>query len=219
MIPPLLNITTEEWIEHHHRALIGGGEARGLRWRGIRIQKFPVDLLMLQEAIWDRRPGVIIEIGTKFGGSAVFMADMMGLYRWEYLVITVDKNHDLYPLAHDHVAKVTGLSQSADTAQRVRGIVDRRVAPTMVVHDGGHAADQVAADLRLYADMVSAGQLLVVEDTIIDQLSPDGPIGFAAGPLTAVNQFLQENPSFRRVDKYDRFRLSYNHGGWLERIT
>lgn len=70
----------------------------GTTYRGVRTYKWPLDAWVYQELIWRVKPDVIVEIGTKFGGSALMLADMMQTMRgtgvWvDPLVITVDVDH------------------------------------------------------------------------------------------------------------------------------
>ena len=44
-------------------------------WLGTRIQKLPLDLMVYQEILHERRPDVVIETGTLEGGSARFFAN------------------------------------------------------------------------------------------------------------------------------------------------
>lgn len=58
-------------------------------WLGAHVVKCPFDLWMYQEILFRTRPDVIIETGTFFGGSALYMAslcDLLGNGR----VITID---------------------------------------------------------------------------------------------------------------------------------
>lgn len=50
------------------------------KWLGYPIQKYPSDLFLYQEIIYDIQPDVIIECGTCNGGSALFLC-------WSFLPI------------------------------------------------------------------------------------------------------------------------------------
>ena len=43
-------------------------------WLGISIAKCPLDLHIYQEIIFELKPNVIIECGTAYGGSALYLA-------------------------------------------------------------------------------------------------------------------------------------------------
>ena len=59
-------------------------------WLGVPIWKNPCDLLILQELIHKVRPEIIVETGTKFGGSALFFASIFELMGSNGKVITID---------------------------------------------------------------------------------------------------------------------------------
>ena len=46
-------------------------------YRGVPIQKFPFDYVIYQMIINEVKPDLIIEIGTMYGGSALYFADLM----------------------------------------------------------------------------------------------------------------------------------------------
>ena len=48
-------------------------------WMGRPIIKFPSDIVLLQEIIWDIKPDLIIETGIAHGGSLIFNAAMLAL--------------------------------------------------------------------------------------------------------------------------------------------
>lgn len=50
-----------------------------MTWMGIPIQKNPCDLWIYQELIYRIKPTVIIETGTLFGGSALYLAHLLDL--------------------------------------------------------------------------------------------------------------------------------------------
>src|SRR5215216_2891119 len=59
-------------------------------WLGTKIQKNPLDLMVLQDIFFEKRPNTIIECGTYYGGSAHYMASLMDLLKIDGKVITID---------------------------------------------------------------------------------------------------------------------------------
>jgi cephalosporin hydroxylase len=87
----------------------------------------------------------------------------------------------------------------------------------MVVLDSDHTAAHVFAELTLLAPLVTPGCYLVVEDTIVNgnPVLPD----FGPGPAEAVARYLALEPSLFVVDRdREKFRLTFNPGGYLRRI-
>ena len=59
-------------------------------WMGRPIIKYPQDIAIMQELIWDIRPDLIIETGIAHGGSIIFSSSMMELLGNNGKVIAVD---------------------------------------------------------------------------------------------------------------------------------
>src|SRR5881227_2825119 len=71
-------------------------------WLGVQVQKLPLDLWMMQEIIVETRPEVILECGTKFGGSALFFASVFDqIGAGEVVTIDVDMSR-VEPRARSH---------------------------------------------------------------------------------------------------------------------
>ena len=51
----------------------------GSRWFGIDTLQAPLDAVALQEAIFQLKPDLVIEIGTECGGSAIFIGELLRL--------------------------------------------------------------------------------------------------------------------------------------------
>jgi cephalosporin hydroxylase len=85
----------------------------------------------------------------------------------------------------------------------------------MVFLDSDHTREHVLAELRSYADFVTPGSYLVVEDTNLN----DHPVvaGFGDGPMEAVEDFLAERDDFVSDPDAEKFLLTFNPGGYLRR--
>ena len=78
-------------IEQFHRLYYHSHEQtwQNTRFLGVNVWKTPLDLWLYQELIHELRPDAVIETGTKYGGSAYYLArlfDLIGHGR----VITID---------------------------------------------------------------------------------------------------------------------------------
>src|SRR6266581_1899048 len=62
-------------IDAFHRIYYDSRVWTSTYWRGHRIEKFPTDLVTYQEILADVRPKLVVECGTRFGGSALFLGD------------------------------------------------------------------------------------------------------------------------------------------------
>jgi cephalosporin hydroxylase len=183
-------------------------------WLGTPVLKCPLDLWVYQELLAELRPAVIVELGTYRGGSALFFAQICELLEAGE-VITIDAVPAPVP-DHDRITYVTGSSVSLRSVARVRAAIDGR-GPVMVVVDSNHTRDHVLAELRLYADLVTVGSYLVVEDTNINGhpvLPGNGP-----GPTEAVAAFLREDDRFEVDRSREKHLITMHPGGFLRRAS
>lgn len=181
---------------------------------GTPILKNPVDLLAYQQIIFDTMPEVIIETGTCYGGSALFLAHQCELLGRGH-VITIDREQRT-PVVPEHrrLTYVTGDSTAPETIQTVANLVgDFR---GLVILDSDHARDHVLREMHAYQRFVAPGAYLIVEDTNIN----GHPIykGYGPGPWEAVEVFLEDNPADWEVDTEREFLGTYNPRGYLKRV-
>jgi cephalosporin hydroxylase len=187
-----------------------------VRWMGHPIWQNVLDLWVMQEALVEVRPALVIECGTNRGGSAMYYANLMDLMgSGEVISIDVTSMHEL---SHPRVTWMLGGSTSAAVVERVRARVERTRGPVFVVLDSDHSQVHVRRELELYAPLVTRGSYCLVQDGVIDTLP-----AFAAGrpgPLPAVAEFLRHDPRFAIDEaRCSRFLISHHPKGWLRRIT
>lgn len=177
-------------------------------WRGLSILKFPNDLLLYAQAIHEKRPEVIVEIGTKFGGSALYFTDMMEIDGIPPKVITIDIK-DQVVKKDPRITYLLGSSLDQAIIEQVKEMTEGK--QTMVVIDGNHGRVHVKNELHQYRTIVSVGQYMVVEDCYIDR--------GLYGPGMARDWFMARYKGFvkREVDK--RYLIGISMGGWLERTS
>ncbi len=190
-----------------------------ISWLGVPTRKMLADLWVYQEIIHECRPDCIVEIGSLFGGSALFMAnvcDMIGHGQ----ILSIDISRDIYQVSHPRITELTGDCCAPEIVEQIRSLVGS--GSVMVIHDADHTKTAVMRDLGHYAQFVTAGQYLIVEDGIVDlfnplrsrlaQAYPDG------GPLPAVHRFLKQNADLFELDMTrERFLLTSNPKGYLRR--
>jgi cephalosporin hydroxylase len=185
-------------------------------WLGIKTEKCPLDLWMYQEIIASTRPDLIIETGTQYGGSALFMASMCDMIGHGE-VMTIDVNDRPDRPSHPRISYRQGSSTAADVVAEATGrasAADR----VMVVLDSDHSKAHVVDELRSLSPLVTPGCYLIVEDTIIN----GNPVldEFGPGPAEALEVYLAESPGLFIVDrKKERFHMSFNVGGYLRRVS
>ena len=191
-------------------------------WMGIRTQKNPCDMWMMQQLIYEVRPDVIIEAGTFRGGSALYFAQMletMGLKDSKIITIDIVDNcqeASKHPIWQKRVEFLHGSSTDPGILRRIHKQVGGK--KVMVVLDSDHSYAHVIQELRLYGPLVSHDSYLVVEDTNLDAV-PVTP-GYL-GPMTAVLEFLasEAGKEFAPDVSREAMVLTFNPGGWLKRTT
>jgi len=185
-----------------------------IRWMGKKASKFPSDAWILQEIIYETKPDVIVEIGNLFGGSTLFLANMLDILG-KGRVIAIDIDHSLVDFEHQRIARITGDANSSTVLSKVRHLI----GPTetaMVVEDSSHTFKNTLSVLRNYSRFVKKGMYFIVEDGICRYpFIEDGP---KPGPYEAVHEFLRENEDFVIDKTREKFILTYNPDGYLKRV-
>jgi len=194
----------------------GVADGRGtitLSWFGYRTLKSPLDLWTYQEILVETRPDLVVECGTRFGGSAYYIASLLDLIG-HGRVVTVDIDAMAGRPVHPRITYVHGSSTDPAIVAGVRAAADgKRV---MVILDSDHAAAHVAAELAAYHDLVTIGCYLIVEDTNVNghPVRPD----FGPGPMEALDAFLAGRDDFVSDLDRERFLLTLNPRGFLRRV-
>lgn len=196
------------------------------RWRGVPCFKTPCDLLMYQEIVSERQPDVIIECGTFFGGTTLFLADLCELMG-NGKIITIDTEvptdrdilvkgplHRVRP-THGRIHYLVGFDDAdphtLDVIQRRHISEDQKI---MVILDSDHTYEHVKKQLELYHPLVTPGQYLIVEDTNVGWLIKKD---MKPGPMKAVREFLADHPEFYIDYDKERNMLTFNPCGYLRR--
>lgn len=181
------------------------------RWRGVQVQKLPLDLWLYQEILHNKRPDVIVETGTMMGGSALFMADLCELIGTGTIVSidTVDRSNRP---THPRIEYVLGSSTDPAIVEGVRAGCEGKTV--MVILDSDHAASHVAAELEVYAPLVTPGFHLIVEDTNV--FGHPVNIEHGPGPGEALADYLTAHPGeFVQDPNADKYFFTFNPGGVL----
>jgi cephalosporin hydroxylase len=199
---------------YHYDLIHRTGNFADARWLGTPIWQNVLDLWTIQETIAEIRPALLIETGTHRGGSALFYAHLMDELDCGR-VMTIDIV-DLHERDHPRVEFVHGSSTDPAVVERARAACERAYGPVMVILDGDHSRDHVAAELEIYGPMVTPGSVLLSQDGIIDEFwvfKGDRP-----GPLPANRAFLASHPEFEYDrERTERFGLTHHPLGWMRR--
>jgi len=183
------------------------------QWRGVHVMKPPTDLWVYQELIYEIRPDLIIETGTCYGGSALFMRDVLDKVYPEGKIITIDIRPDVI---HERARQLgiefyEGSSVADETLIYVKAyIAAHNCQRVMVILDSEHEESHVSKELEFYAPLVTVGSILIVEDT------SNHP-----GPIAAVNSWSLRHSDidFKKNLMGEKFMLTFNRDGYWEKIV
>lgn len=135
--------------------------------QGREMQKCADDLDRYQQIIDETDPDVIVEVGTRYGGSAVWFQTNSNAQ-----VITVDRDFSqmnpaqFAELGRRGIIAISGDSTDPATVAQVRQAIQG--TSVMVSLDGDHHSPTVWAEIQQYGMLVTPGQYLVVEDACFD---------------------------------------------------
>lgn len=210
-------IAHAEVIAAFHRVFYSSPYTHNLtNWLGVPILKNPMDLWIYQEIINDLRPTLIIETGTAMGGSALFFASMFDRHAYGNVVSVDIEPHEKLP-RHPRIRFITGSSTDPQIVQQVKAIAKGHPR-VMVILDSDHSEAHVLAELDAYAELVTPGQFLVVEDTNINARPVMRDWNGGPGPGPAVDQWLPKHPEFKADIMAERFMMTFYPDGWLRRV-
>lgn len=168
---------------------------------------------LYQELVHDVGPDLIIETGTWHGGSALYFAHLLDL-RGAGEVVSIDVEHRVPLPSHPRITFLRASSTDPGVVAQLRERA-ARARTVMVILDSDHSRDHVAAELDAYADLVTPGSYLVVEDGTVNghPVLPE----FGPGPYEAQQDFLRRRGDFSIDHTGGRYLITNNPAGYLRR--
>jgi len=214
-------MTNRETIEEFHKLFYESvlDTWASTFWLGVATEKFPCDLWVYQEIIQELRPDYIVETGTRFGGSAVFMASVCEQLGHGH-VITIDlaelASTDTVRPPRPRITYITGSSTAPETVAAVRATIEG-AKTVMIILDSDHHMTHVLDEMMIYAELVTSGSYLIVEDTNIN----GHPVAsaFGHGPMEATQIFLAGTDDFVVDRSREKFLITFNPDGFLRKLA
>jgi cephalosporin hydroxylase len=187
-------------------------------YRGVPLIKNPFDFALYPLLLWNARPRTIIEIGSKSGASALWLADLVETYGLEGHVYSLD------------IVRVTNVNHSRVSFLEADGrqlgdflsaeFLNQAARPLLVIEDADHTYETSAATLRFFSPWLQTGEYIIIEDGILsDILSLPGGL---CGPHRAIEEFLAEHSGeYEIASEYCDF-FGYNYtwctNGYLRKV-
>ena len=165
-------------------------------WMGVECQKSVSDMWNYQEILFELKPSLVIEFGTAVGGSALFFADIMRRIGEPFKVLSVDVTHGrLDPAARrdPDILFVESPSTVPAIAQRIQHLKSKFPGKIFAILDSNHSMNHVLAEMKLLRPLLSAGDYLIVEDSMLNG-HPVDP-GWGPGPYEAIEAYEHEFPN------------------------
>lgn len=202
-------------VNAFHKVYYGSGVwNKQTTYKGIKLQKCPLDLWIYQDIFYEYKPELVVELGTGLGGSSMWMHDVLDAMNINCPVITIDHNNKrLVTVSSVHY--VTDSSINPAVFGAIRSAADN--CKTIVILDSNHHKEHVLKELDLYHRLIQVGGYLIVEDTNLNGHPVRHEHG--AGPMEAVQEFLKEHGDKFIIDhSREKFMLTFNPNGYLKRI-
>jgi cephalosporin hydroxylase len=196
------------------------GTLKGV-YRGVPCLKSPFDLALYLQLLSRLRPRTVIEIGTKYGGSALWFADLLTADRGPGIrVISVDIVMEA-GFQDDRITFLEGDAARLEPTLKPE-LLAELPRPWLVIEDSSHQFADAVAVLGFFHPFLASGDYIVVEDGILDQFDDPVYLRYANGPNRAVSSFLEQHPGSYAVDAElcDHFgrNVTWNPNGWLRRL-
>lgn len=199
-------------------------------WMGRPIIKFPNDMVVQQELMWDLKPDLVIECGIAHGGSLIFTASMMEMMGIDGEVVGIDidiRDHNKAEIEkHPMFKRITmyeGNSVEESMVEKVRKHTEGKKC-VMVILDSLHSHEHVYNELKAYAEMTTVGSYCILPDTFIEffpkgYYSDTRPWDVGDNPYTAMKQFMEETDLFE-IDRTltDKAMITETIDGYLKRV-
>ncbi len=200
-------------------------------WMGRPIIKYPNDMVIQQEIMWDLKPDLVIETGIAHGGSIIFSSSMMKMMDIKGEVIGIDidiREHNKQEIinhpAFDNITMYQGDSTSNEILDKVQEHLKGKRC-VMVILDSNHSHDHVLKELNLYSKFVTKGSFCILPDTFIEffpkgHYSKNRPWDVGNNPYTAMKEFLLKNKSFKTERFFtDKAMITETIDGYLKRVN
>lgn len=186
-------------------------------WKGVGCIKNPFDFALYWMLVWQTKPRTIIELGSRHGGSALWLADMLTCYNISGGVVSVDIN----PVAGVHDDRINFLTGDVSDLGKILSpsFMEQLPRPWLVIEDASHMFHHTLAILEFFHPLLRTGEYIVVEDGIVDSLGI--ATDFHGGPNRALTTFLTAHPDDYTLDSsycdFWGYNMTYNTNGYLVR--
>lgn len=200
----LVDITVKSIDAGHHQ----------VTYRGVKAVRCPFDYLIYQMIISEIQPDLVIEIGTRKGGGAYYIADLLeNIGRGA--VHTIDIVDEVDPVVKEH--KRIEFFTNGWSGYDIN--LARKYNKIIIIEDASHLYEDTMGALNKFYDLVTVDSYFIIEDGIVNELGLEKK--YNGGPLRAIHEFLPDHPEYIVDRKWcDMFgtNATFNVNGYLKKI-
>ena len=174
-------------------------------WLGVPIIRLPEDILFQQELIAFEKPDLIIEIGIARGGGLLLNASIQEICGINPNVIGIDNKvypHTIKAISEsrysNHIKILEGNSTGMEVFNSLTPMTSN-ASKILLVLDSDHSSSHVLNELELYVPILPVGSMIIICDTIIDELPagtyPNRTWSDGRGPGHCLKLFMEKSKS------------------------
>ncbi len=190
------------------------------KWMDVTTLKSPSDMWNYQEILVSLQPSLVIEFGTRYGGSALYFAAVMRQIGKRFKILSVDIDADTVSRKTRQDPDIELLTMSSTdprVAARIAKLLDDYAGPVFAILDSDHAKDHVLGEMKLLRPLLRKGDYMIVEDSNVNG-HPVYP-SHGPGPYEAIEAYVREFPSDYVLDapREKKFGFTWAPSGFLIR--
>lgn len=212
MIKLITNKKKQEGVKLSIKTIDAGHH--NVTYRGVKAVRCPFDYLIYQMIISEIKPDLIIEIGTRIGGGAYYLADLLDNLG-KGIVHTIDIVDEVDPIVKKHKRIKFFTEGWANYNIEIAKKYDK----ILIIEDASHMYKDSIGVLNKFHELVSLESYFIIEDGIINELGLEKK--YDGGPLRAIREFLPNHPEYVVDRKWcDMFgkNATFNVNGYLRKI-
>jgi cephalosporin hydroxylase len=187
-------------------------------WRGVLCNKNPFDLALYPMLLWRVKPATIIEIGSKEGGSALWLWQTCNAFHLKTQIVSIDINQRA-KIKHPRITFLQG--DGRDLSKTLSDDFLQSLArPWLVIEDADHHYLTTLGVMRFMDGYLRPGEYLLVEDGICDSFGTEGR--YDGGPNRAIVEFLKGRTDYEIDRSYCDFfghNVTWNTNGYIRRVA
>jgi cephalosporin hydroxylase len=191
-----------------------------MTWMGVTTLKSASDMWNYQEILFALKPSLVVEFGTRFGGSALYFAQVMRQIGQRFKLLTVDIDADTVSTQTRHdpdVEVMTSSSTDPKVAERIAALRREYPGPVFAILDSDHTEAHVLGEMKLLRPVLVKGDYMIVEDSNVNG-HPVYP-SHGPGPYEAIDAYFREfsDDYSRDVKREKKFGFTWAPNGFLVR--